>query len=233
MIITIDGPTASGKSTVAKNLAEKLGIYHLNTGLLYRGLAYLLINQFHYDQKRLKNPDKTDVDQILQKFVYCFDRGAASVLFDGKDITPDLKNSEIDFYSSIISQNIQVRKDLLSFQRGLGNQFDLVIEGRDCGSVVFPNADLKIYLTADLRVRAIRWQKYMELKGKNFSLDECIKAISDRDERDKTREISPLIVPENAVIIDSSNLTEEEVLDKIISLYKNIKGSSKSNNPFI
>jgi cytidylate kinase len=225
MIITIDGPTASGKSTVAKAIAKKLGIYHLNTGMLYRGIAYILTSKFKYDQEKLKQPEQKDIDQILnpKKFVYRFDGDNAYLSFNDEDITDLLKNREIDFYSSIISTNSYVRKSLLSLQRSIAENHDLVIEGRDCGSVVFPNAELKIFLTADLNVRAHRWQNYMHSKGEDFTIEKCIKIISDRDERDKKREISPLIIPENANVIDSSNLSENQVLDEIIKLYKTLK----------
>lgn len=220
MIITIDGPTASGKSTLAKELALKLNIYHLNTGFLYRGVAYILVYKYHYDQEKLKTINPAVLEQIMDKFSYKFSNGDSYVFFNNIDITSYLKNKEIDLYSSIISQDSKVRKTLISFQKNLAKHFDLVCEGRDCGSIVFPDADLKIYLTADLQVRALRWQKYMKSKGKQYTAEESIKFVSERDQRDTKREVSPLTIPQNAIIIDNSNLSEEQVLNKIINLYK-------------
>lgn len=223
MIITIDGPVCSGKSSVARKLANELGFYYLNSGLLYRGLAYILVTKFNYSEKDLENPKQEDLAAILFtcRMKYSFDGKNASIFFDEIDITPFLKNREIDFYSSISSVNKKVRESLLSFQRKLGEENDLICEGRDCGSIVFPNAQYKFFLTASIEVRASRWQHDQQLKGKNYSLQECIDIISDRDSRDIERKISPLVVPQGAMVIDCSKIDENEV-EKIIS--KQIKG---------
>lgn len=219
MIITIDGPCASGKSTLARNIANKLGIYYLNTGFLYRSVAYILVVKFGYDQEKLKEPDQHDLEYIFDnsRLIYFYD-GDVYISFNGQDITEFLKTSEVDNISSIVSTNQRVRKMLLEYQRAVGENTNLVVDGRDTGSVVFPNADLKIFLTASVEVRAVRWQHDMELKGQCYTLQESIAIISERDKRDKERKISPLIIPEGAVIIDSSNLSQDEVLKKIISI---------------
>lgn len=222
MIITIDGPVCSGKSSVARSIANNLRIYYLNSGLLYRGLAYILVHKFNYSQKDLENPKQEDLSIILfnSRMNYSFDGKNAYIFFDDINITPELKNREVDLYSSISSVNKKVRESLLSFQRKLGQNYDLICEGRDCGSVVFPNADYKFFLTASVEIRAKRWQLDQQLKGKNYTLEECVDIISDRDKRDIERKISPLIVPQNAVIIDSSDIEENEVEKIILSKVK-------------
>jgi CMP/dCMP kinase len=224
MIITIDGPTASGKSTLAMELAKELNIYHLNSGYLYRALAYVLVNYFNYNEEKLRHPNINDLIEILNPsiFVYSYENQKVKILYNNKDITFFLKTAEIDNYSSIISTIIDVRKILLSYQRNFAQKHDLVIEGRDCGSVVFPNADIKIYLTAPLEVRAMRWQKDMQKKGKNFSLDEAIKIVNERDERDLNRKISPLVVPESAIIIDDACFSQNELLEKVLKIIKKV-----------
>jgi len=168
MIITIDGPTASGKSTVAKLLAKKLDFFYLNTGFLYRAVAYLLINHCAYTHEDLKNPDPLDLDEYLEpsRLIYDYDQDyIALIIFDGQNITPFLKTSFIDKGASIVSTNRRVRDLLLQVQRVAAQKYNIVAEGRDTGSVVFPEADIKIYLTADVAVRAERWQKQQAREG--------------------------------------------------------------------
>jgi len=222
MIITIDGPTASGKSTLAKEVAHKLNIYHLNSGYLYRGLAYILVYKFGYNENELRDPKLTDLETILnsENFVYKYDGKECFIFYKAENITPYLKNSEVDNYSSIISSIPIIRTMLLAYQREFAENNSLVMEGRDCGSVVFPNADFKFFLTADLEVRAKRWQQYMKSKDKNYGIQEAIDLVEKRDLRDKIRPVSPLVVPNGAIIIDNSKLNEQEVLDKIVKLVK-------------
>jgi len=231
MIITIDGPVASGKSSLAREIANKLGIYYLNSGLLYRGLAFILINKFGYDDEELKNVNADDIDLILQELKYSFNGQNESIMYQDVNITPFLKTPHIDQIASILSEDKQARLLLLDYQRnfaqaslkatpGAAKQNGLVTDGRDCGSVVFPNADVKIFLTASIQVRALRWQHDMELKGLQYSLQECEQIISERDKRDQRREIAPLIIPNDAIILDNSNLTQEETFDKAFEIIK-------------
>lgn len=225
MIITIDGPTASGKSSLAQIIASKLGIYYLNSGFLYRGIAYVLLKHYQYDEEKLKNPNIENLKEILDcsKFVYRFDGLGSHILFNQLDITQFLKTLESDKYSSIVSANKNVRSCLLAYQRIFGEKNSLIIDGRDCGSVVFPNATVKIFLTASIEVRAKRWQQDMLRRHKVFSLDESIKIISDRDERDKTRETSPLIIPNDAHIIDNSDLDQTQTAEVILRIVDKAK----------
>lgn len=225
MIITIDGPTASGKSTVAKRLAKRLGFYYLGTGLMFRAIAYLLVNQASSSHDQLRNPQKKDLDLYLdpERFVYTYDN-SGKILFDGQDLTPFLKTSEIDSASSIVSTNQNVRNALLKIQRLCGKKFDLVAEGRDVGSVVFPDADVKFFLTASTELRAQRWQQDQKKKGNEFSLDEAIEIINTRDQRDSSREVAPLVKPKDAFVIDNSEMSLEETLQKMVNFIKQAGG---------
>lgn len=222
MIITIDGPTASGKSTVAKMLAQKLGFVHLNSGLLYRALAYVLVHKFHYSEKQLADPQQTDLDQIVQsgKLVYKYVNNHAQVLYDGLDITQELKTKDMDNYSSISSADPKVRAALMAIQRAVGLQNNVVAEGRDTGTKVFPQADSKIFLTASLAVRAHRWQAFMHAQGKDYSLEQSAELINERDARDINRKVAPLVPAADAVVVDNSALTSEQVVEVVCDLLK-------------
>lgn len=212
MIITIDGPTASGKSSTARMLAHKLGIMHLNSGLLYRALAYLLVNQHGYDELTIRHVKKDDVLTCLDhdRLVYLYDPAAnkASVLYDGCDITPFLMTKNVEMCASLISPLALVREKITDLQRAIGAHASLVIEGRDAGSVVFPYARKKFFLTASLDVRAERWRVE---RCADCSFEEALSYVQKRDERDTARAISPLIVPQDARIIDTTHLDHEAV----------------------
>lgn len=221
MIITIDGPTASGKSTVARLLAKKLGFYYLNSGLLYRAVAYLLINHCLYKNDDLKNPDRKDLAEYVHpdKLIYEYGEDFKErILFEGENIAPLLKTSFIDKGASLVSTNKYVRELLLEVQRVAAQRFDLVAEGRDMGSVVFPEADITFFLTASVEVRAKRWREYQLQKGNEFSFEKAIEIVEDRDKRDREREISPLVIPDNAIVVDNSDLDIQETLDKFVGL---------------
>lgn len=222
VIITIDGPTASGKSTVAKLLAQKLNYVHLNSGLLYRGIAYALVNFFNYTQDQLVNPKQVDLNYIINhhKLVYRDINNQAQVLYENQDITPYLKTKIMDNYASISSAAPQVRASLMELQRQVGKQHDLVAEGRDTGTKVFPHATLKIFLTASLQVRAKRWQSFMHKTGKDYSLVECEQLVDERDQRDINRPVAPLEPAHDAIIIDSSNLNIDQVINQICEFIK-------------
>ncbi len=220
MIIAIDGPTASGKSTVAHMLAQKLGMYYVSTGLLYRALSYALLHKYKYEEKQLVTPAIDDVRSCLDPRVLVYDykgQQGAAVYFDGKDITPFLKTKQIDHAASLVASNQGVRAELLKFQRAFAQTKDIVMEGRDIGSVIFPNADFKFFVTASPEIRAQRWREYQAQKGIQFSFEESLKTITARDTRDKERHASPLVIPEGAVLIDTSSLTKEEALQKILT----------------
>jgi len=220
MIITIDGPVASGKSTIARRLAKKLKMYYLGTGSLYRGLAYVLIHHASYLEEDLENPKPEDLKTYLdpKRFVYVYDHEhGEKITFDGQDITPFLKKgASMDKAASVLSAKKVVREALLELQRFYGKNYDLVVEGRDVGSVVFPDADYRFFLTASLQIRAQRWQSDQQKKGVEVAIEDAMKIVSARDKRDQERKVAPLIKPSGATLIDNSDLDLEETLKEFM-----------------
>jgi len=223
VIITIDGPTASGKSTVAKALARVLGFYYLNTGMLYRALAYVLLNYCHYTVDQLHNPDLKDLVNCLDtdKLIYCYNPdGSILISYQGIDITPFLKTSEMDQAASIVSSNYGVREQLLEFQRRFAKIHNIVAEGRDMGTVVFPLAEKKFFLTASIEERGRRWQHDRALQDEKFNLAESMANIHTRDSRDEQRACAPLKIPQDSIIIDSTHKSIDEVVKYLVHLVK-------------
>lgn len=224
MIITIDGPVASGKSTIARMTAEHLNFYYLNTGLLYRAVTYILLNLHGYSQKDLASVQAEDIKNCIdiKRFFYSYTaREGSTVVYDNNDITRFLKDPLIDKSVSIISPQKAVREALSNLQRSIAQDHDVVVEGRDVGSVVFPSADYKFFLTASLEVRAQRWQRYQQKKGNDYPLKQVKELVQQRDLSDKNRKISPLRVPDQAIIVDNSNLTLQETVQEILKYIKN------------
>lgn len=223
MIITIDGPTESGKSTTAQQLAQKLGFYYLNSGLLYRAFAYVLLEK-GYTLATLSNISSSDIQSFLNPNRLTYEVDSANnpiVKFDNNDITPLLKGTAvIDQASSIVSTHADVRQALFSFQRDLATKHNLVIDGRDTGSVVFPHAEYKFYLTADINVRAQRWIIDQQARGRAVTLQEARQQLEIRDKRDTERAIAPLKVPEGAIIVDNSLWTLEETVSQLLKIIK-------------
>jgi CMP/dCMP kinase len=220
MIITIDGPTASGKTTAGRLLAKNRDIYYLYSGLLYRALAYLLITHEVYQDDDLRNPKQEDLVRYTdpQRFLYKYDdQSQEQVFFDGQDITHFLKTSFIDHAASVLSASKQVRILLTNIQRKIAQSFDLVVDGRDTGSYVFPQADYKFFITASVDVRAQRWQRQQATLGNEFSLYEAIEQIMLRDRRDSTRAVAPLIIPEDAFVINNDNLNPKQTVEKMLT----------------
>lgn len=222
MIITIDGPTASGKSTVAHLLAQKLGYWYINSGLLFRAVAYVL-NKEKLDLRHRPTLDK--LESLLGhkegiEYIYAQNTGA-QIWYKGVQITPYLKTPAIDTLASQCAINHTIRNLLLTYQQKIAKGQDIVAEGRDTGTVVFPQAKVKLYITAALNVRAQRWQTDQQRKGHIYTLAESEQLISERDARDEQRAIAPLIMPENASIIDTSFSTIEEVVDECMRILKN------------
>jgi len=215
MIITIDGPAASGKSTAARLLAKRLGYYYLNSGLLYRALSYLLLEN-GYTLETIVSPSEPDIKQYLDPEHLAYvsdDQTNAHIYFDNEEITEFLKNERIDKAASLVSTNKTVRSYLLDYQRQLASTHDVIVEGRDSGTVVFPQAQIKFFLSASIEVRAERWQKELEEKGIKISIQEVQQQLYERDKRDTERAIAPLKVPDNAIIVDNSLYTIAETVD--------------------
>ncbi len=224
MIITIDGPTASGKSTLARALAAKLGFYYIYSGLLFRALASILLYEKKFTMDQLADVTQADINCALDpgRFEYRYTNGKEQILWNGRDIAPTLKTPELDQAASILSTNKHVRTILMKLQRIIASSHDVVVDGRDTGSIVFPNADFKFYLTASQNERARRWLDVHKKNGVEHNLNHAINEIAKRDERDTTREHDPLIIPADAHIIDNSNLTQQETFETILDRY--VKG---------
>ncbi len=221
MIITIDGPTASGKSTVAELLAKKLGFYYLNTGALYRAVSYLLVLRCGYTEQNLVDVKEADVRLCVQlsSLDYTYDAQYGwKVYYDRIDITSFLKDCSVDRYVAVISPIPFVRLLVTEVQHAFAKKYDAVIEGRDSGSVVFPHADYKFYLTANLTVRAARWQVDQKKRGNIFTLDQAVKLVEERDIKDLSRHNSPLAVPKDAQVVDNSDLSVEATVNYLYSV---------------
>lgn len=218
--IAIDGPAGAGKSTIAKRVAKELGYIYVDTGAMYRGLAVHFLNLGI-------DPDETEKIVAACENVEIsikYESGIQQIYLNGENITARLREEAVGHMASISSALPQVRKKLLSLQRDLASANDVVMDGRDIGSFVLPLADVKVYLTASVETRAKR--RYHELIEKGLTeivLAEVEKDISDRDQRDMNRDVSPLVRVEDAFLIDSSDMTIEEVSESIIKLAKELK----------
>jgi cytidylate kinase len=221
MIVTIDGPAASGKSSVAQELGKRLGLFHLRTGLLYRAVAYILVHDFrkkiNWDVPVEFAPeDLTFIKDITYKFIDT----VPHVFFKNTDITSHLSLASLDQMTSIISASKAVRKVLLDVQRKIAEQYNIIADGRDCGSVVFPSADYKFFLTASAEQRAARVTSDASRKEDIKDVDKIMREIEIRDKRDQEREVAPLTIPVSAIIIDSSNLGFEQTIQEFLKYIK-------------
>ena len=212
LLITIDGPAGAGKTTVSRALADRLGYRYIDTGALYRGIALAAKNRGvdPQDDKNLKLLCK-DIDLNFVKQ----DKGLGLFL-DGEDISDRIRTPEITMMASAVSARPVVREFLLGLQKDLGREKAAVFEGRDMGTVVFPEADLKFFLDASTRTRARR--RYEEQKSKNSqTLDEVEQDIQLRDHNDSTRDVAPLKPAEDAIVIDSTEMKVDDVVDFMVS----------------
>lgn len=220
MIITIDGPTASGKSTVAQIVAKELSIYYLNSGFLYRALGYIL-NHESVNLDVISHLPDFEITKFIDKniFNYNYDPiNKISIIYKNQDLTKYLKTPEMDKVSSIISKYPNVRSALLNFQRSFSESNSLVIEGRDTGTVVFPEAEFKFFLTAHPEIRAQRWLLDQNRLGNNFSFQECLELITQRDERDIKRHNSPCVAAPDSFLIDNSEIDLETTAKNILKI---------------
>lgn len=212
--IAVDGPAGAGKSTIAKRVAKKMNLVYVDTGAMYRAMAVFLVRN-HI------SPEETD--RITEKcreadITIRYDNGEQVVLLGGENVNPLLRTEETGRMASAISVNPAVRRKLVELQQQLGKSSDVIMDGRDIGTCVLPDADVKIFLTAGSGVRAKRRYEELQEKGEECSLEEIEKDIIERDRRDMTREISPLRQAEDAVLVDTSEMTIEDVIDTIIKI---------------
>lgn len=215
-IITIDGPSGAGKSTVAKLIADKLGFKYLDTGAMYRAVTLYIIE----NQVDIKNEE--EVINALNKLNIGFDSNYR-VYLDSQDITEDIRKEKVVKFVSEVSAISSVRRKMVDLQRDIAKEGNYILDGRDAGSVVFPNADYKFYLEASLEERAKRRYKEELSKEVDISFEEVKESIKKRDKYDSNRKDSPLVVPENAIIIDTTNMTIDEVAEEITYIFLNKK----------
>lgn len=212
--IAIDGPAGAGKSTIAKLVAKEKGYIYVDTGAMYRGLA------IHFLKKGIQPEEKEKIIDACKdaEVSIGYEDGAQQIYLNGENITAMLREEVVGNMASISSAVPEVRAKLLDLQRNLAKEKDVVMDGRDIGTHVLPNADVKIYLTASVECRANRRFKELTEKGIACNYDEIAQDIQDRDRRDMNREIAPLKKADDAVLVDSSAMTIEEVVKAIIGL---------------
>lgn len=215
-IITIDGPSGAGKSTVAKLIADKLGFKYLDTGAMYRAVTLYMIE----NQVDIKNEE--EVINALNKLNIGFDSNYR-IYLDSQDITEDIRKEKVVKFVSEVSAISSVRRKMVDLQRDIAKEYNYILDGRDAGSVVFPNADYKFYLEASLEERAKRRYKEELSKEVDISFEAVKESIKKRDKYDSNRKDSPLVVPENAIIIDTTNMTIDEVAEEITDIFLNKK----------
>ncbi|TXJ55511.1 (d)CMP kinase [Brachyspira aalborgi] len=215
-IITIDGPSGAGKSTVAKLIANKLGFKYLDTGAMYRAVTLYMIE----NQVDIKNEE--EVINALNKLNIGFDSNYR-IYLDSQDITEDIRKEKVVKFVSEVSAISSVRRKMVDLQRDIAKEGNYILDGRDAGSVVFPNADYKFYLEASLEERAKRRYKEELSKEVDISFEAVKESIKKRDKYDSNRKDSPLVVPENAIIIDTTNMTIDEVAEEITDIFLNKK----------
>jgi len=207
IVVTIDGPAGTGKSTVARRLAERLGFEFLNTGAMYRAVALVCL------ERGIPLDDLAQVGALPQSLQIAF--RANRLYLDGRDVSEAIRTAAVTDAASLVASNSQVRSALVELQRRAADGVNLVTEGRDQGTVVFPDAACKFYLTASPEVRARRRQRELAEQGKTVSLEEILADQRIRDERDETRACGPMKPAPDAIIIDSSGLSAEEVLERM------------------
>ena len=212
--VAIDGPAGAGKSTIAKMVAKKLGFIYVDTGAMYRAMA------LHLLRKGIPATDSATISAACEDadITIRYQNGEQVVLLNGENVNGLIRTEEVGNMASSSSTNGDVRKKLVSLQQKLAKTAEVIMDGRDIGTVVLPDADVKIYLTAGSDVRAKRRYDELTAKGISCDLQKIEKDIIERDERDMNREISPLRQADDAVLVDSSYMTIEEVAEKIISL---------------
>lgn len=226
-VVTIDGPAGAGKSTVSRRIAEQLGFTYLDTGALYRTLALVVLSDPEASAalERLEGDDEARLGALAEGLNLRFGDGGTRVWLDGREVTDEIRTPEISQGASKVSAVPKVRAGLLELQRRLASGGGVVAEGRDVGSVVLPDAEVKFYLTADVACRARRRVDQLREQGIEVDLEATKREIEERDERDSTREVAPLRRPDGAIEVDSGPLTADEVIETMVEVVRSREGS--------
>ena len=217
--IAIDGPAGAGKSTIAKALAKRLGFIYVDTGAMYRTMALELL------RKGISPEDVPAMEQACQdvEISIAYEEGSQQVYLNGENVSSLIRREEVGNMASVSAANGKIREKLVDLQRQMAARENVVMDGRDIGTCVLPQADVKIYLTASVHTRAMRrYKEYLE-KGQKVDLQQIEKDIEKRDYQDMHRDISPLKQAEDVVLLDSSDMGIEEVIDAMIALYEKKK----------
>ncbi|RLD52163.1 MAG: (d)CMP kinase [Bacteroidetes bacterium] len=225
LIIAVDGHSSCGKSTLAKDIAKHLNYKYIDTGAMYRAVTYYVIENKLYEGKIINEEAlKKDLDagKINIDFRYNPELKQSETYLNGKHIEREIRGIEVSNLVSPVAVIPFVRKKLVDLQRAMGKEGGIVMDGRDIGTNVFPNADLKIFLTADAEIRAQRRYDELKAKGEDVSLEAIVKNIKERDYIDSHRETNPLRQAKDAVLLDNSHLTMQEQAQKAIELAENI-----------
>lgn len=214
--IALDGPSGSGKSTIAKKLSKELNILYLDTGAMYRATALkaLSLNIDTFDVEGVK----TFIDDINLEIKYI--DGAQHTFLDGEDVSEKIREPHVSMAASNISSLVPVRLKMVDMQRKIASKMSCVLDGRDIGSYVLPDADFKFYITANVIVRADRRFKELTLKGHDVDFETLKQEIEQRDYNDKNRDFSPLVKADDAIEIDTSYMTVNQVIDKVLNIIK-------------
>ena len=212
--IAIDGPAGAGKSTIAKRVAEKLGLIYVDTGAMFRAIALYMTGKCVKSNETDKV--KEELNNIRLDIVY--ENGEQQIILNDENVSKLIRNPEISKAASSFAQVPEVRERLLILQRELADKRPVVMDGRDIGTNVLPSAAVKIFLTADVRVRAERRYKELTDKGEKVNLEDIMSDIKSRDEQDMNRKVSPLVQAGDAVLVDTSSLSIDEVVDTIIKI---------------
>lgn len=214
MNIAIDGPAGAGKSSIAKLVAKQLNYVYVDTGAMFRTMAYYFLN--HGIDPKNEEQVTANCDAIHIEIQY--EAGEQHIFLNGEDVSEKIRQEEVGNNASVVAKYTKVREKLLELQRNLAASTDVIMDGRDIGTVVLPDAPCKIYLTASPRVRAKRRYKELVEKGESCDLDQIEQDIIKRDKQDMNRAVAPLKQAEDAILVDSSELTIDEVVNRILEL---------------
>jgi cytidylate kinase len=226
MIIAIDGPSGAGKSTLGRMIARELGYLYIDTGAMYRAVALAVIES----KVSLRDAQKVVAAARNADIKLEGDPDSLRVSLNGRDVSEEIRTEEVSHASSVISTIPEVRRTLVERQRKMGARGRVVLDGRDIGTVVFPNADLKFFLTAQPQERAARRFKEERLRERDVTFEETLSDITARDERDSTREDSPLAIADNAVVIDSTDLSIKEVGERMLAIIRERQAEKESGD---